>query len=144
VQANVIGPDGSSQPVALTPDPLAQGVYTATWDAPKSGSYVAEITAKKGTQALGSGVLTFRREDGLAENFHREQNRELLQKLAEETSGRYYTPHTASRLPAEISYSQAGITAREIKDLWDMPAIFLLILIFKTSEWLLRRRWGTV
>ncbi len=144
VEANVIGPGASSQSVVLTPDPLAQGVYSAAWDAPKTGSYVAEITAKKGTQALGSDVLTFRREDGLAENFHREQNRELLQKLAQETGGRYYTPASANRLPAEISYSEAGITSREIKDLWDMPAIFLLLLLLKSGEWLLRRKWGTV
>jgi len=89
-------------------------------------------------------VLTFRREDGVAENFHREQNRELLRNLASETGGRYYTSRTAHRLPDEISYSQAGITAREIKDLWDMPAIFLVILMLRSGEWLLRRRWGTV
>ncbi len=144
VQADIVEPDGSSESISLRPDPLAQGVYSATWDAAKDGSYVAEIKAKSGTQMLGSDVLTFRREDGVAENFHREQNRELLQKLAAETGGRYYTPRTARRLPDEISYSEAGITSREIKDLWDMPAIFLLILMLRSGEWLLRRRWGTV
>ena len=144
VEANIIGPDGSSQSISLKPDPLAQGVYSANWEAAKAGSYVAEVRVNSGTQALGSDVLTFRREDGLAENFHREQNRDLLQKLAETTGGRYYTPRTATRLPDEITYSEAGITAREIKDLWDMPAIFLLILGLRSCEWLLRRRWGVV
>ncbi|HEY7307474.1 MAG TPA: glutamine amidotransferase [Bryobacteraceae bacterium] len=144
VRANIIGPDGSSESVALRPDPLMQGVYSAIWDAAKSGSYVAEVKASTGAQALGSDVLTFRREDGLAENFHREQNRELLEKLAGETGGHYYTPRTARRLPNEISYSQAGITSREIKDLWDTPAIFLLILGLRSCEWFLRRKWGVV
>jgi len=144
VQANIIEPDGTSESIPLRPDALAQGVYSAIWEAPRDGSYVAEIKAKNGTQALGSDVLTFRREDGVAENFHREQNRELLRNLASETGGRYYTSRTAHRLPDEISYSQAGITAREIKDLWDMPAIFLVILMLRSGEWLLRRRWGTV
>ena len=144
VRANIIGPDGSSNSVALTPDPLSPGIYSANWDALKPGSYLAEIKASRGAQALGSDVLTFRREDGLAENFHREQNRELLEKLAAETGGHYYTPRTARRLPDEISYSQAGITSREIKDLWDMPAIFLLILGLRSCEWMLRRRWGVV
>ena len=144
VQANIVGPDGSSETVTLRPEPLAQGIYSTEWNAAKSGSYVAEVSAKRGTEQLGSDVLMFRREDGVAENFHREQNRELLEKLAEETGGHYYKSADAQRLTEEIAYSQAGVTAREIKDLWDMPAIFLLVLILKSTEWLLRRRWGVL
>jgi hypothetical protein len=44
----------------------------------------------------------------------------------------------------EISYSESGVTSREMKDLWDMPAIFLLVIGLRTVEWLLRRRWGVV
>ena len=73
-------------------------------------------------------MLTFRREDGVAENFHTSQNRELLEKLAQQTGGRYYKPADASKLANEISYSEAGITSRETRDLWDMPVIFLLAL----------------
>jgi hypothetical protein len=144
VQAKVIAPDGSESFVMLRPEPLSQGVYSAEWNAAEAGSYIAELTAKRGTEQLGHDVLTFRREDGLAENFHREQNRELLQKLAEETGGRYYTPRTANRLPKEIQYSESGITAREMKDLWNMPVVFLVILALRSAEWLLRRRWGIV
>jgi putative glutamine amidotransferase len=144
VQANIVGPDGSSETVALRPEPLAQGIYSTDWNAPKAGSYIAEVSAKRGAEQLGNDVLTFRREDGVAENFHREQNRELLQKLADETGGHYYKPSDAKRLSEEIAYSEAGITAREIKDLWDMPAVFLCVLILKSAEWLLRRRWGVV
>lgn len=144
VEARIIAPDGSATTVPLRPDPLSQGIYSTEWDAACAGSYVAEVTAKRGTQSLGRDVLTFRREDGVAENFHREQNRELLEKLAAETGGRYYTPRTASQLPREISYSEAGITAREVKDLWNMPVVFLLVLALRSAEWLLRRRWGAV
>ncbi len=144
VQAHVIGPEGSAVTVPLRPDPLAQGIYSAAWSAPDQGSYVAEVSATRATDSLGSDTLTFRREDGVAENFHREQNRELLQKLAEQTGGQYYTTRDADRLPREIAYSEAGITSREIRDLWDMPAIFLLVLALRSTEWLLRRRWGIV
>jgi len=128
----------------LRPEPLAQGIYSAEWNAAKTGSYVAEISARRGAETLGTDVLTFRREDGMAENFHREQNRELLENLAQETGGRYYKPAKAEQLAQEISYSQAGITGREVKDLWNMPAVFLAVLMLKSAEWLLRRRWGAV
>lgn len=144
VEARIVAPDGSSQSVAFQPDPLTQGVYTAEWSADQPGSYVAEVTAKRGQQELGRDVMTFRRENGTAENFHREQNRELLEKLATQTGGRYYRPEEAGILAKEIVYSDAGITVRETKDLWDMPAVFFLALLLRSSEWLLRRRWGVV
>ena len=80
----------------------------------------------------------------MAENFHTSQNRELLEKLSDQTGGRYYTPADASKLAKEISYSEAGITTRETRDLWDMPIVFLLVLAIRAAEWLLRRRWGVV
>jgi len=144
VQAHILGPDGNSQTVDLRPDSVEPGVYTADWDAAKPGSYVSEVVAQRGQQELGRGVVTFRREDGVAENFHLEQNRDLLQKLSSETGGRYYQPDQVSRLGEEISYSDAGITVRETKDLWDMPAVFFLVLLLCCGEWLLRRKWGVV
>jgi hypothetical protein len=105
---------------------------------------VAEIVAGRDKEELGRDVAVFRREDGVAESFHTSQNRELLQKLAEETGGRYYSASNAGRLADEISYSEAGITTRETKDLWDMPVVFLLALLLRGSEWVLRRRWGVV
>ena len=133
-----------SQSVDLHPDSLEQGVYSADWDAGHAGSYVAEITATRGQQELGRDVITFRREDGVAENFHLEQNRDLLEKLSSQTGGRYYRPNEVSRLGEDISYSDAGITVRETKDLWDMPIVFFLALLLCCTEWVLRRRWGVV
>ena len=144
VQARFLGPDGSSATQELTPVPLEEGIYGGEWTAEKPGVYVTEIIAGREQEEIGRDVLSFRREDGVAENFHTSQNRELLEKLAQQTGGRYYTPTEASKLSNEISYSEAGITTRETKDLWDMPAIFLLVLCLRASEWLLRRKWGVV
>jgi uncharacterized membrane protein len=144
VQARFISPDGSTATLELAPQPLEEGVYSGEWTAEKPGSYVAEIIAGREQEELGHDMLTFRREDGVAENFHTSQNRELLEKLSEETGGRYYQPSETSKLANEISYSEAGITTRETRDLWDMPALFLLVLAIRASEWLLRRRWGVV
>ena len=144
VQARFLSPDGSSATVELSPKPLEEGIYEAEWTAEKPGSYVTEIIAGHETEQIGHDVVTFRREDGVAEGFHTSQNKELLQKLSEQTGGRYYRPDEASKLTNEISYSEAGITARETRDLWDMPIVFLLALGIKASEWLVRRKWGVV
>ena len=33
---------------------------------------------------------------------------------------------------------------RQIDDLWNMPAAFLLLLGLRCGEWLLRRKWGVI
>jgi hypothetical protein len=144
VQAHITGPDGVASNVQLSPDPNTPGVFHADWTAEKPGSYSAEVTANHGDEPIGRDTLTFARMDGVAENFHTEQNRELLEKLSAETGGRYWTPQELSKLPSEITYSEAGITIRQTKDLWNMPAIFLLLLMLPSAEWLLRRKWGVV
>ena len=102
---------------------------------------MAEVTASDG---LGTDTLPFERIDGVAENFHTVQNRELLEKLSSETGGRYWKPDELTRLPNEISYSDAGISVRDIKELWNMPVVFLWLLLLMAAEWLLRRKWGVV
>jgi uncharacterized membrane protein len=144
VEAHILGPDGLAAQIELAPDPNTPGVFHADWNAEKPGSYMAEITAKKGDEELGRDVLNFQRIDGVAENFHTEQNRPLLEQLSAQTGGRYWRPQELSRLPREISYSEAGITIRDTKELWNMPAVFLLILLLRSAEWLLRRKWGIV
>ncbi|MGH9592502.1 MAG: glutamine amidotransferase, partial [Bryobacteraceae bacterium] len=144
VTARITGPDGQQQSVALTPDEHRPGVSSAAFEAAKTGSYAAEVVAARASGELGRGVTVFHREDGQAENFHQEQNRALLEKLASETGGRYYTASDANQLASDITFSDAGIGVRETRDLWDMPAAFFLALLLCCSEWLLRRRWGVV
>lgn len=144
VEAHVEGPGGVSETVPLLAEQRKEGIYSGSWTAPQPGAYVAEISAHRGTEQLGRDVLSFRREDGVAENFHREQNRDLLEKLASETGGHYFRARDAGRLVDQIAYSDAGITARETMDLWNMPIVFLLAIALRAAEWLLRRRWSVV
>ena len=140
VTAHFIGPDGISALIDMTPVADKPGMFRAAWTAEKPGSYLAEVTAA----GVGSGTLPFQRIDGVAEGFHIEQNRELLQKLSSETGGRYWRPDELSRLPSEISYSDAGVSVRDVKELWNMPIVFLWLLLLVAAEWLLRRKWGVV
>ena len=144
VQAHFIGPDNLSNTVQLHPVPAEAGVYAADWTAAHSGAYLAEVTGSNFSGEVGRDVVTFRRDDGVAENFRTTQNRDLLEKLSQQTGGRYYTPRDARHLADEIAYSDAGITMRETLDLWDLPIVLLLALALRGSEWLLRRKWGVV
>jgi uncharacterized membrane protein len=144
VVVHIIGPEGSSALVDMTPVPNNAGTFQAEWTAEKPGSYVAEVTAARGAEELGRDVLTFERTDGVAENFHTEQNRDLLEKLSSQTGGRYWKAEELERLPSEISYSEGGISVRDTKELWNMPIVFLVLLGLMSGEWLLRRKWGVI
>jgi len=144
VEAHIIGPSGVSASIELSPVADAPGTFQAEWDAPKAGSYLTEVIARRGTEQIGRDVLTFQRMDGVAENFHTNQNRELLERLAAATGGRYWRPEELSKLSDEIVYSEAGVTSRETLELWNMPAVFLLLVLLRSTEWLLRRKWGSV
>jgi uncharacterized membrane protein len=144
VTATLTGEGDAATTIEMHPSPDEQGVYLAEVTAAAPGAYRIEAKAYLGQESLGATVLHVRREDGVAEDFHPAQNRELLTRLAEQTGGRYWTLGELAGLPQEIRFSEAGITAREILDLWDAPFFFLLLLGLKAAEWLLRRRWGTI
>jgi hypothetical protein len=147
VTAHIVGPQGIDALVDMEPSQDQPGEYEADWAAEKPGPYLAEVTAESPgsePQQLGRSVLTFQREDGVAENFHTGQNRRLLQQLSSETGGQYWQPSDLKNLPRNISYSEAGISVRSTRELWNMPIVFLLLLGLPGSEWLLRRKWGVV
>src|SRR5580692_3143848 len=147
VAAHIVGPEGTNAVVDLAPSQDTPGLYQAEWTAEKPGAYLAEVTAEAGgkqPQELGRDVVTFQREDGVAENFHTEQNQVLLKQLASQTGGRYWEPSELKDLPRDISYSEAGISVRSTKELWSMPIVFLLLLGLPIIEWLLRRKWGVI
>jgi uncharacterized membrane protein len=147
VTAHIIGPGGLDALLDLTPSQTTPGQFQTEWTAEKPGSYLAEVVAENPgsvPQELGRDVLAFQREDGVAENFHTGQNRRLLEQLASDTGGRYWKPSELKNLPRDISYSEAGISVRTTKELWNMPIVFFLLLALPLSEWLLRRKWGVV
>jgi uncharacterized membrane protein len=150
VEAHILGPSGVSALVEMTPVPDSPGQFQAAWSAPRAGAYLTEVTAQRTDPStrtfkeLGRDVLTFQRVDGVAEKFHTEQNRDLLEQLATQTGGRYWKPADLGKLASSIPFSEAGVTMRETKGLWDLPLVFLVLLLLRFSEWWLRRKWGIV
>ena len=150
VEAHILGPSGVSALVEMSPVPDSPGQFQAAWSAPRTGAYLTEVTAQRPDPAtgkfkeLGRDELTFQRMDGVAENFHTEQNRELLERLANQTGGQYWKPADLGKLASGIPFSEAGVTMRETKDLWNLPLVFLVLVSLRFSEWWLRRKWGIV
>jgi uncharacterized membrane protein len=142
VELAIDAPGAARRTVTMEPVPGVPGRYETTVDAAATGIYRFEAEATLDDEVLGRSRLAVRREDGVSEHFNVQQNRPLLERIAAATGGRYFTLAEASDIPEAVQFSDAGIVERQVLDLWNMPALFLLLLLFKAGEWVLRLRWG--
>jgi hypothetical protein len=100
------------------------------------------VEARRAGQALGTATAHLQATDSDAEFFGAEMRRPLLERIAAETGGRFYTPDTVASLPSDVGYSGGGATVQEQKPLWDMPALFLAVVGLVSAEWAYRKRRG--
>ncbi len=126
------------QPVTGRP-----GVFEAGFRPNDTGLYSIEAISRVGETLLGSSTTAVRYDQGL-EIFNVRQNRALLERVAEVTGGQYWTADEWDEIPEAISFSTAGIMEQQISYLWDAPFFFLILILLKAAEWLLRRRWRTI
>jgi hypothetical protein len=100
------------------------------------------VEATRAGKSIGGDTAEVEAADLGTEYFAAEMRRPLLERIAEETGGRFYTPDTVASLPADLGYSGGGAVIQEEKPLWDMPALYLLIVSLLSAEWGYRKRRG--
>ncbi len=104
--------------------------------------YEVRITARRAGKTLGDDVAHLR-VDALPIEFRgAEMKAELLRRIATETGGRFYTPASVTPLADDLTYSPKTASVVDEKELWDMPAIFLGILMCLSTEWMYRKYRG--
>ena len=71
---------------------------------------------------------------------------DALKEMAQIGHGRFFTYADANQLPAEVTKSMESARYTGIKpedrEIWDMPALFILIFGLMVAEWIVRRRSG--
>jgi hypothetical protein len=136
------GLTGAPEVIEMQALPGEPGLYETVVQADDEGLYRFETEARIDDELLGSSQFAVRRADGVAEHFQIQQNRPLLENVASLTGGQYFALEDISDLAEAIQFSDAGIIETEILDLWDMPILFLLLILLKSGEWILRLFWG--
>jgi hypothetical protein len=134
---------GPPTPLEMTPVAGERGLYEAAYETTHTGVFRFEAVAKAaGDEELGRARFAVRREDGVIEHYSVQQNRALLERLSAATGGTYFAVDDVSRLPEAVSFSEAGTVERQVLDLWNIPLAFLVLLLLKAGEWLVRLYWG--
>ena len=139
VVAKVTGPKGVPVDVPMQWTGERNGQYRATFTASEQGIYAAQVEATRGGRSLGIGRMQVRSTPGDAEYFDPTMHAARLQRVAEETGGRFYTPETAAGLPEDLKYTGRGVTTVEERELWHMPVVLMLLLGLVGAEWGYRR-----
>ena len=133
---------GQTQNIELTPVAAEPGTYRGTALVDNEGLVQLDMSATLGETELDPIRLFAERSDGRMEYFNTAQNSDFLKRLASVSGGSYFTADTAAGILDEMQFSNSGITERDRLILWNMPFVFILLLMLKVSEWMLRRRWG--
>ncbi|HEU4629556.1 MAG TPA: hypothetical protein VFS08_07405 [Gemmatimonadaceae bacterium] len=144
VVAHVTTPSGAVRDVPLTATGEADGDYRALFMPAEDGEHLVRVTADAGGEQTSATAAFVRSSDGAEEYFEAGLRAPFLQRLADETGGRYYTPATASALPRDVVYTRSGNTVLERKELWDMPVVLLVLVGLLGAEWGYRRARGLV
>jgi uncharacterized membrane protein len=144
VTARVTSPSGLVEDLALEWTVEEDGEYAVEFRPAELGDYEIAVDAGRQGASLGGDVTHVHAAPSDREYFGAARRTQLLQRIADDTGGRFYTRANVSTLPDDITITGAGVTLAEELDLWDMPALFLLMLVLMGAEWGFRRIRGLV
>ena len=142
VIASVTHPDGEFTDLPMEWTAEADGEYRTSFTPTTEGFYEVHVEAMADDEVIGEDTAYIQVAPSDAEFYDSTMRSSLLQRVADETGGRYYTPETVGSLPEDVQYVGGGVTVVEEHDLWDMPALLLLLGTLVLGEWGYRRLRG--
>jgi uncharacterized membrane protein len=140
--ATVTRPNGGTMTVPLQWTGERNGEYRGTFVSTEPGAYEVTVDATRAGAPLGTGVGYMRVAPGDGEYFDPAMHPAPLQRLADETGGRFYTAERALTLAEDVRYAGRGVTTLEDRELWNMPIVLITLMGLISAEWGYRRLRG--
>jgi uncharacterized membrane protein len=145
VVARVRTPSGVERELPMEWTVDRDGEYRATFTPEEAGLYEVRVAGGRrgaGASTMDSATTYVRVAPSEAEYFGAEMRAPLLRRIASETEGRFYTPDNVDGLPEDLTLSRRGVTVVREMDLWDMPVMFLMLVVLMSAEWGYRKLRG--
>ena len=140
VVAVVRDPSGDSMTITLDWDVEQDGQYGGRFLTTSPGLYEVSILASRGGDTIGTAVTYVEAAPSADEYFDASMRGTTLRRIADQTGGLFYTPENVATLAEDISFTGAGVTLTEERDLWYMPILLFLVLGLMAGEWGYRRK----
>jgi len=135
--ATVDLPGGSTRPLKLTLADPAQGIYRGSFIPRKIGDYAVWMRAgaddKPETAPFSVAMSTLESES-------RRLKLEVMQEVAKETSGEWFTIDRIGEIPEKIQSEAQNIITEHPVEIWDSWGFLILFAIPLACEWWLRKR----
>lgn len=125
---------------------LGSGLYEGTLQTNKSGDFTYNGTASYNNKILGADQGSFSIGDVDLEMVNPNMDKDFLQQLAQQTTGKFYIKDGYKKLVDDINainYKKAK-TKLEIKEtkLWSDTYLLAAVILIFASEWFIRKRSG--
>ncbi|MEL7536670.1 MAG: hypothetical protein AAFZ58_11800 [Pseudomonadota bacterium] len=140
---SIVG-DGGVEQLALTPAPDQPGVYRGRVFGRGEGIRYLEATALDGDTVVATARAAFAGDSVAIEHRRVRASDTALLAIARASGGAVLTDADPDTLLARLRESAAGVTELRRQSIWDAPAVLLALLLLKTFEWVVRRRWGQI
>lgn len=129
--------------VTLEYVPDSEGRYRGKLLGLQEGNYSVRLLVPDLSKDPSEAEVAFEVKDELHdEHVDLHMNRGLLEKIAEESSGRFYTVETASLLPESIEEKSREIPRTAEVELWNSGYLMALFAILLIAEWTIRKLTG--
>jgi uncharacterized membrane protein len=139
VLATIVAPSGAERVVPLSWTVERDGEYLGSFTPEEPGRHEVRVVAGTRADTVVGSAVPLEVAEPQEEFFGAEMRGSLLRRIAGETGGRFYTPDNVRNLAEDIALGGRGVTVVREMDLWDMPAIFLLLVMLLGAEWGYRR-----
>ena len=124
-----------------TPGGKAVNGYRAEVEPNVPGVFVAQASATlDGSEATGETRFVVNRP--VTEITGRPINRELLQRLATASGGKFYPMENWDAWRGDLHFKQQQFSRVQLQDLWNHPFLPGLLLFLLAAEWITRKRWN--
>ena len=141
--ATITGADGNTTTVPLTPGAVP-GELNARYVPESAGVHRVDVNLESAGEEAQTITRFLRAGTESLEAFSPTRNSALLGRIADTTGGRYFAEGNLSELPELLRFAGTGVRRMEILPLWNLPVLFLLLVLVKLLEWTLRRSWGRI
>ncbi|MDJ0957930.1 MAG: VWA domain-containing protein [Arenicellales bacterium] len=141
VRLAIDNPIGDRTELELDWESSLAGRYQTQFTPTQSGRHDLHLSLISDDKVAATGTM-YLHVSATGREYHRsELNAPLLQRIADETRGRYVAAIDDSNLTEAIATPQSGRLVTNRLPLWDAPAIYLFIVALACLEWFYRRRW---
>jgi len=121
---------------------IGEGKYEGEFQALEGGDYAYRGQAHFQDRLLGEASGRFSMEDFSLEFIDTKMNEPLLQQIADNSRGKYFTSETISGLTEQLHFPERKINESRQWEIWNKIFLLIAIILLLSIEWFIRKKKG--